>query len=445
MLKYKLNKYFEFPFKLDMKNYLIENHYEVNTEYELTGIIIHYGVADFGHYYDLIKGPDGKWYKFNDISVSEFKEEDIPREAYGEKEILEEDSSKEKESGKNNAYILFYRKTDFDQSHIDNKMKNELALPPYSKYSNINEDLKNEINFKLYKSWTLKNIASPLYQNFIISLIKFDIAKTKEPKVGKKFFSLFYMLKEEKYINEINIISINNKEKEKEKEKNYNPKIFEFALRYFFCVYLRIAKRCRDDKREELFKQLILYYLLSDLRRAKYFLEEFSNTEVIEEYLVYCPNTESIKICLSLIIEAYKFVHEEILSDYNDSFDKDFMNTYIIYIDTHIRQISLEAVRYLFLNLLDIEGDKFIIFLKRKNFEKWIKSFYGDNKPYKGMNTDIFPILKSDHCILSEKNNNNLELLEKDSDLYVQQFLKNLGDANSNTSLIKKLRNIFID
>ena len=47
-------------------------------------------------------------------------------------------------------------------------MKNELALPPYSKYSNINEDLKNEINFKLYKSWTLKNIASPLYQNFII-------------------------------------------------------------------------------------------------------------------------------------------------------------------------------------------------------------------------------------------------------------------------------------
>ena len=81
--------------------YLIENHTETNTEYELTGITIHYGVADFGHYYDLIKGNDGKWYKFNDISVSEFKEEDIPREAYGEKEIFEEDSSKEKESGKN--------------------------------------------------------------------------------------------------------------------------------------------------------------------------------------------------------------------------------------------------------------------------------------------------------------------------------------------------------
>ena len=443
MLKYKLNKYFEFPFKLDMKNYLIENHIEVNTEYELTGITIHYGVADFGHYYDLIKGPDGKWYKFNDISVSEFKEEDIPREAYGEKELFEEDSSKEKESGKNNAYILFYRKTDFDQSHIDSKMKNELALPPYSKYSNINEDLKNEINFKLYQSWTMKNIASPLYQNFIISLIKFDIAKIRDSKMERHFHSLFYILKQEKYIEES--IIINNNNKEKEKEKYNNPKLFEFALRYFFCVYLRIAKRCRDEKREELFKQIIRYYLLTDIRRAKYFLEEFSNIEVIEEYLVYCPNTESIKICLSLILEAYKFVHEEISSNYNDSFDKDFMDTYIIYIDTHIRQISLEAIKHLFLNLLEIGGEKFIIYLKRKSFEKWIKSFIGNAKPYKGINTDIFPILTSDHCILSEKNNNNLELLEQDSDLYAQQFLKNLGDANANTNLIRKLGNTFLD
>ena len=28
---------------------------ELNTEYELRGITIHFGVADFGHYYDLIK------------------------------------------------------------------------------------------------------------------------------------------------------------------------------------------------------------------------------------------------------------------------------------------------------------------------------------------------------------------------------------------------------
>ena len=70
-------------------------------------------------------------------------------------------------------------------------MKNELALPPYSKYSNINEELKKEINYKLYKSWTIKNIASQLYQNFVISLIKFDIAKIKSIKTDKQFFSLY--------------------------------------------------------------------------------------------------------------------------------------------------------------------------------------------------------------------------------------------------------------
>ena len=69
-----------------------------NTEYELTGITTHFGVIDFGHYYNIIKGPDKKRYKFNDIYVSEFKEEDIPKEAFGDKEILEEDSYKEKEN-----------------------------------------------------------------------------------------------------------------------------------------------------------------------------------------------------------------------------------------------------------------------------------------------------------------------------------------------------------
>ena len=444
MLKYKLNKYFEFPFKLDMKEYLIENHTETNTEYELTGITIHYGVADFGHYYDLIKGPDGKWYKFNDISVSEFKEEDIPREAYGEKEIFEEDSSKEKESGKNNAYILFYRKTDFDQSHIDKKMKNELALPPYSKYSNINDDLKKEINFKLYKSWTMKNIASPVYQNFVISLIKFDIAKIKEPKAEKNFIILLHKLKEEKYIKEN--ISININIKEKDKEKYHNQKLFEFALRYYFCVYLRIAKRYRDDKRDELFKQMILYYLLTDIRRAKYFLEEFSNNEVIDEYLIYCQNPESIKACLSLIIDSYKYVYSETLSNVNDSFAKDFLDTYIIYIDTHIRQVSMEAIRYLFLNLLEVGGNRFIKYLEKKSFDKWLKTFYGNEKKvYKNIiNTDIYPILKSEHCILSVKNNNNKELLEKDSDLTEQQFLKNLNEnITPNTNLIKRLMSMF--
>ena len=194
MQKYKLNKYFEFPYKLDMKDYLIENHKETNTEYELTGIPIHFGVSDFGHYYDLIKGPDGKWYKFNDISVSEFKEEDIPREAFGEKDILEEDSYKEKENGKNSAYILIYKKKNFGSDNIDEGIKNELVMPPYNKYSNIKDELRNEINFKLYKSWTMKNILTPIYQHFIVNLLEYDLSKNIDSNIEKNHSQLLGLI-----------------------------------------------------------------------------------------------------------------------------------------------------------------------------------------------------------------------------------------------------------
>ena len=130
----------------------------------------------------------------------------------------------------------------------------------------------------------------------------------------------------------------------------------------------------------------------------------------------------------------------------NDTFVKDFLDTYVIFIDTHIRNVTIEAIKTLFLNLLQIGGNKFVNYLKRKNFNNWIKSFLVNekkvNKSY--VNTDIYPIVISEHCILSEKNNNNKKMLEEDSDLYEQQFLKSLYDNRPNTNLIQKLMEIFL-
>ena len=164
MLKFKLNKYFEFPFQLNMKDYMIENHKEKCTEYDLTGIVVHNGVSDFGHYYDLIKGPDNKWYKFNDENVTEFNEEYIPNEAFGNKDSDDDDS--EKELRKKNAYILFYtKKCENDNEELK---KFDLALPPYNKESNIKKEIRETINLKLYKSWIIKNIFSTWYQKFVL-------------------------------------------------------------------------------------------------------------------------------------------------------------------------------------------------------------------------------------------------------------------------------------
>ena len=77
---------------------------------------------------------------------------------------------------------------------------------------------------------------------------------------------------------------------------------------------------------EVIFKQLIRFYFLTDINREKYLLEEFCNTEVIKEYLIYCPNKENINLCLSLIIVAYKYVYEETSMVQNNTFMKDFLD-----------------------------------------------------------------------------------------------------------------------
>jgi hypothetical protein len=345
MLKYKLNKYFEFPYELDMKEYLMENHQETNTEYELTGITIHFGVVDFGHYYNIIKGPDKKWYKFNDIYVSEFKEEDIPKEAFGDKEILEEDSYKEKEKGKKNAYILIYRKKAFDSA--DKKINSDLASPPYDKYSYINDDLKNEINFKLLQTWTIKTIVNTAYQFFVLKFILVDLSKNIDSNVEKKHSQLIKLLKSEGYIIENN----NNVSR--------SNKIFEFCLRYYFNIILRASRRVQDKITNYnyfvIFRDIIITYIENDINKAIYILEEFSNSEAIEEYLVYCPNLESANDCIEIILNAYNLICNK--ASTNDSITYGFMNTLITYINQNIRRISLENINNLLLKIINIKGE----------------------------------------------------------------------------------------
>jgi len=258
MLKYKLNKYFEFPFNLNLKDYMIENNTEQSTEYELTGIVIHNGISDFGHYYDIIKSPDNKWYKFNDENVFEFKEEDIPNEAFGNKyydDIEDEDDDRGKGNGKKNAYILFYTK----KIAVDNKNleKYELALPPYSKYSNIKKENIDKINLKLYKSWIIRNIFSPWYQTFISNL--FDVCQKKKKM---KMLELKSELEEEKDdITEKDITS---------DEDEIDDKVFKFFLRYYFNILIRIQKKEDKDATEQYqnFEQKLFNYIKSDINTA---------------------------------------------------------------------------------------------------------------------------------------------------------------------------------
>jgi len=118
MQKVKVNDYCEFPFKLNIEPYTQQGLRKAEKakkgegddknegkeqqqdeyppsyfEYKLTGVVIHLGFADSGHYYSIIQDreltdipEDKRWYEFNDTFVTRFDPKDIPSEAYGTEE-----------------------------------------------------------------------------------------------------------------------------------------------------------------------------------------------------------------------------------------------------------------------------------------------------------------------------------------------------------------------
>ncbi|RMD39553.1 hypothetical protein DV735_g5585, partial [Chaetothyriales sp. CBS 134920] len=126
----KLNDQFQFPDELDMAPYKLEylSHPDEPVEpdiFELTGIIVHSGTADSGHYFSYIRQrPSGRdkahsWVQFNDSDVTQFDPAHIQDNCFGG---IDATYGMQKFY---NAYMLFYqRKSDIRQTeeqfcHVD--------------------------------------------------------------------------------------------------------------------------------------------------------------------------------------------------------------------------------------------------------------------------------------------------------------------------------------
>ena len=97
----KIDTPVDFPLEdLDMSKYLIGPQKEKENMYDLFGVAHHYGGMGGGHYVASCKNYfDGKWYHFNDSSVSNERLEDITASS---------------------AYVLFYRKKNIkNQVNLD--------------------------------------------------------------------------------------------------------------------------------------------------------------------------------------------------------------------------------------------------------------------------------------------------------------------------------------
>ena len=407
----------------------------------------------------MIKSPDGKWYKFNDNCIYEFDEKDIPHEAFGEKDS-EDDFMKdieEKDNDQNNAYILIYKKQNFDIDaikNIDNISKNyncNLALPPYDKFSNINQEIKAIINKQMFKYWTLQSIISPPFQNFIVNLLKIDLVKNITQKTEKLHPQLFNILKEEGYLTKNIIDKKNNADKDN--------KIFEFGLKYFFNVVLRIAIKSKDRTYLPLFIDIMKVYIENDINKAKFILEEFSNTEIINEYLVYCPTKAGI--IHDIIHFSFKNVYEKtsFYKNKNNEIDDDmhflfeFINTYVLFIIYNIKSMSIESVNAIFYKIIKT-SPIFIYYLKQRKLDKWIISFYNDDDDEDEdeeiylnsiLSEEELPKLKSTHKILAEKimvfDGVKIDNDENDNEFDMQN-MNRFRDTSGNMQLIQ---NLYID
>ncbi|MBU79126.1 MAG: hypothetical protein CMD29_03245 [Flavobacteriales bacterium] len=74
----KIDRYLEYPMKLNLKDYNKNYGTQKKNIYQLNGICIHNGVLGGGHYYAVSKNVlDSQWRKYNDSEVSKIKVSEV--------------------------------------------------------------------------------------------------------------------------------------------------------------------------------------------------------------------------------------------------------------------------------------------------------------------------------------------------------------------------------
>ncbi|KAJ3379551.1 hypothetical protein HDU92_006617 [Lobulomyces angularis] len=168
MRRIKLNDKFEFPEVLDMFPYTAEgvDHSENNfitskrCLYELSGVLIHSGSSESGHYYSYVKDKEytDRWIAFNDSNVSTFNSNLISQKCFGGfEEFWDEFKKKSLLKPKiYSAYMLFYDCVDKQVIEHDNVIPLELFKSVWKE----NQMFLNE-----------KNLFDDSFSNFLTQII----------------------------------------------------------------------------------------------------------------------------------------------------------------------------------------------------------------------------------------------------------------------------------
>ena len=162
------------PYTVNKENPDIPSDYY---DYELQGILIHSGTAQYGHYYSIILNTEAYneyWYKFNDSQVSSVEYSSIISDAFGNSGPYAYGSS---------AYMLIYQKKVKKPVIIDSKEIEENIKKILDEKKEQNLDKIELDNGKIYyiyeneKDAVEKNIEIKRDENNIIGIKESDIDK----------------------------------------------------------------------------------------------------------------------------------------------------------------------------------------------------------------------------------------------------------------------------
>ena len=307
----KMNSYITFDKQLNIKKYTInKDNDKIPLEYfdyDLQGVIIHSGTAQYGHYYSLISNEsingekDEKWFKFNDSTVSKINYDNIISDAYGTNNQQEYGSS---------AYMLIYQKT-VKKPVIINAKKIEDD-------SNIKKLLDEKKDENLEKIEIDKDKVYYIYENEKDAIEKnTDVNKLKdeENNINKNI-----ILKNSSI--EANIISYEEALQKLVKENNEDKENKPFLKN----ILLQNIKICNDKK---FYTESFSRFIMDILDLIKMEIIHDKTKQKINEYV---PILKTINDYLLFIMSFSKFLDfaNRIVIDltfiYNKFNQKDFIS-----------------------------------------------------------------------------------------------------------------------
>lgn len=137
LMRSKINDYFSFPTKIDMRPYTIDHlgspsDSEEEDVFELVGVLVHAGTAESGHYYSYIRerptaASSQTWFEFNDDIVSPWDPAKMEESTFGGTDgSLESGIAYDKTYS---AYMLFYQRSSVLRSEQERLQSASLPTP----------------------------------------------------------------------------------------------------------------------------------------------------------------------------------------------------------------------------------------------------------------------------------------------------------------------------